>query len=438
MKKIFVLDTNVLLHDHKCIFNFQENDIVIPITVLEELDKFKKGNDIINYHAREFTRELDKLSDDHLFNGGAELGKGLGCLRIETGKPYAAEVKQSFADETKPDHEILNIAYFVFKSNPDVIFVSKDINLRMKAKSLGIPAQDYKSDKVVDISPLHKDITVLTNVKDDVMEKLFEGNEGVPFEDIKFKEKPTANDYFIIKTASKSALALYHTQSKHVLRVDKHKAANIEPRNAEQTFAMDALLRPEIQLISITGKAGTGKTLLALAAALSQEKGYDQILLARPIVPLSNRDLGFLPGNVSEKISPYMQPLFDNLSFIKHRYKTNSREFLAIDQMQKDEKLVIAPLAYIRGRSLSNVYFIIDEAQNLTPHEVKTIITRAGEGTKIVFTGDIHQIDSPYLDSHSNGLSYLTNKMKDQEIFCHINLVKGERSLLAEIASNIL
>lgn len=438
MKKIFVLDTNVLLHDHKCIFNFQENDIVIPITVLEELDKFKKGNDIINYHAREFTRELDKLSDDHLFNGGAELGKGLGCLRIETGKPYAAEVKQSFADETKPDHEILNIAYFVFKSNPDVIFVSKDINLRMKAKSLGIPAQDYKSDKVVDISPLHKDITVLTNVKDAVMEKLFEGNEGVPFEDIKFKVKPTANDYFIIKTASKSALALYHTQSKHVLRVDKHKAANIEPRNAEQTFAMDALLRPEIQLISITGKAGTGKTLLALAAALSQEKGYDQILLARPIVPLSNRDLGFLPGNVSEKISPYMQPLFDNLSFIKHRYKTNSREFLAIDQMQKDEKLVIAPLAYIRGRSLSNVYFIIDEAQNLTPHEVKTIITRAGEGTKIVFTGDIHQIDSPYLDSHSNGLSYLTNKMKDQEIFCHINLVKGERSLLAEIASNIL
>lgn len=438
MKKIFVLDTNVLLHDHKCIFNFQENDIVIPITVLEELDKFKKGNDIINYHAREFTRELDKLSDDHLFNGGAELGKGLGCLRIETGKPYAAEVKQSFADETKPDHEILNIAYFVFKSNPDVIFVSKDINLRMKAKSLGIPAQDYKSDKVVDISPLHKDITVLTNVKDDVMEKLFEGNEGVPFEDIKFKVKPTANDYFIIKTASKSALALYHTQSKHVLKVDKHKAANIEPRNAEQTFAMDALLRPEIQLISITGKAGTGKTLLALAAALSQEKGYDQILLARPIVPLSNRDLGFLPGNVSEKISPYMQPLFDNLSFIKHRYKTNSREFLAIDQMQKDEKLVIAPLAYIRGRSLSNVYFIIDEAQNLTPHEVKTIITRAGEGTKIVFTGDIHQIDSPYLDSHSNGLSYLTNKMKDQEIFCHINLVKGERSLLAEIASNIL
>lgn len=438
MKKIFVLDTNVLLHDHKCIFNFQENDIVIPITVLEELDKFKKGNDIINYHAREFTRELDKLSDDHLFNGGAELGKGLGRLRIETGKPYSLDVKQSFADESKPDHEILNIAYYVFKLNKDVIFVSKDINLRMKAKSLGIPAQDYKSDKVADISPLHKDISVITNVKDDVLVQLFEGAEGVPFDNIKFKVKPTANDYFIIKTPTKSALAIYHTQSKRIQRVDKHKAANVEPRNAEQTFAMDALLRPEIQLVTITGKAGTGKTLLALAAALSQEKGYDQILLARPIVPLSNRDLGFLPGTVSEKISPYMQPLFDNLSFIKHRYKSNSREFLAIDQMQKDEKLVIAPLAYIRGRSLSNVYFIIDEAQNLTPHEVKTIITRAGEGTKIVFTGDIHQIDSPYLDSHSNGLSYLINKMKNQDIFCHINLVKGERSLLAEIASNLL
>ena len=438
MKKIFVLDTNVLLHDHKCIFNFQENDIVIPITVLEELDRFKKGNDIINYHAREFARELDKLSDDHLFNSGAELGEGLGRLRIVSGKPYATEIKISFADESKPDHEILNIAYYLFKTNPDVIFVSKDINLRMKAKSLGIPAQDYKSDKVADISPLHKDIMVIANLKDELIAKLIEGKEDIPIDQIDFKEKPIANDYFIIRNETSSILALNHTQSHRIIRIDKHKVSNIEPRNAEQTFAIDALLRPEIKLVSITGKAGTGKTLLALAAALSQAKEYDQILLARPIVPLSNRDLGYLPGNVNEKIGPYMQPLFDNLSFIKHRYKTNSHDFLAIDQMQKDEKLVISPLAYIRGRSLSNVYFIIDEAQNLTPHEVKTIITRAGEGTKIVFTGDIHQIDSPYLDSHSNGLSYLTNKMKDQDIFCHINLVKGERSQLAELASNIL
>ncbi len=441
MKKIFVLDTNVLLHDHKCIFNFQENDIVLPIAVLEELDKFKKGNDVINYHAREFTRELDELSNDHLFNGGAELGEGLGKLRIETGKPYSKELEQSFPDKEKPDHQILNIAYYVFKANKgttEVILVSKDINLRMKSKSLGMPAQDYKSDKVVDISPLHKDIEEVTGIKEKQIAQLYESNDGIPIDKLKMDPMPGFNEYFLIKNKSANIPALYHTQKNSIVKVERHRAFGIEPRNQEQIFAMDALLRPEFPLIAITGKAGTGKTLLALAAALNQEKGYDQILMARPIVALSNRDLGFLPGNINEKINPYMQPLFDNLSFIKHRFKSNSREFLAIDQMQKDEKLVIAPLAYIRGRSLSNVFFIIDEAQNLTPLEVKTIITRAGEGTKIVFTGDIHQIDSPYLDSHSNGLSYLSNKMRCQELFCHINLVKGERSPLAELASNLL
>lgn len=223
-----------------------------------------------------------------------------------------------------------------------------------------------------------------------------------------------------------------------VSRVEKQKIFGIEPRNAEQTYALDALMRPEIELIGLTGKAGTGKTLLALAAALQQLDQYDQILLARPIVPLSNRDLGFLPGTINDKIAPYMQPLYDNLSFIKHRFKPQSKEAMLVDDLIKSEKLVISPLAYIRGRSLSNIFFIIDEAQNLTPHEVKTIITRAGEGTKLVFTGDIHQIDSPYLDSQSNGLSYMSNKMKGQKLFTHVNLVKGERSLLAEIASNLL
>jgi PhoH-like ATPase len=220
--------------------------------------------------------------------------------------------------------------------------------------------------------------------------------------------------------------------------VEKHYAYNIEPRNAEQTFAMDALLRDEIPLISITGKAGTGKTLLALAAALEQRTKFDQILLARPIVPLSNKDIGYLPGQIKEKIGPYMEPLFDNLSVIKNRSNVNSKNQQRIDQMLKDEKLLITPLSYIRGRSLSNVFFIIDEAQNLTPHEIKTIITRAGENTKLVFTGDIEQIDSPYLDLSSNGLSYLTDKMHNQEVFAHINLVKGERSALAELASKLL
>jgi PhoH-like ATPase len=212
----------------------------------------------------------------------------------------------------------------------------------------------------------------------------------------------------------------------------------IKPRNAEQTFSIDVLSDPEIKLVALTGKAGTGKTLLALAAALEQHKQFEQILLARPIVALSNRDLGFLPGDAMEKINPYMQPLYDNLGVIKHIFNPRSTEYQKIEELQKEDRLVITPLAYIRGRSLSNVYFIIDEAQNLTPHEIKTIITRAGEGTKMIFTGDLQQIDSPYLDIKSNGLAYLTERMKGQEIFAHINLLKGERSFLAELASDLL
>jgi len=223
-----------------------------------------------------------------------------------------------------------------------------------------------------------------------------------------------------------------------VNRIIKQTTYGIDPRNAEQTFAIEALINPEIQLVALTGKAGTGKTLLALASALQQHKRYKQIFLARPIVPLANRDLGFLPGDVKEKIDPYMQPLFDNLTVIKHKFSHQSPEFMRINDMIKEEKLVITPLAYIRGRSLSSIFFIVDEAQNLTPHEVKTIITRAGEDTKMIFTGDIEQIDSPYLDIGSNGLSYLTDKMKGQDIFAHVNLVKGERSFLSELASRLL
>lgn len=438
-KKIFVIDTNVLLHDYRCIFNFQDNDVVIPIVVLEELDKLKKGNDQINFNAREFTRELDKISGDHLFNGGVSLGKGHGKLSIETGKPFSRTILDSFPENT-PDHRILAIAEHVGIRNPklSVVLISKDINLRMKAKSIGLMAQDYETDKVRNIDELYKNILTFDNIENQVISKLYEQPEGVSINEFQIKYEITGHHYFILKSEKASALAHYDPYNKVMTRVEKQRMFGIEPRNAEQAFSFDALLRPEVQLVALTGKAGTGKTLLALAAALHQHKLYNQILLARPIVPLANRDMGFLPGDIKDKVEPYMHPLFDNLSVIKNKFKPMSDEYLKIDEMVKNEKLVITPLAYIRGRSLSNSFFIIDEAQNLTPHEVKTIITRAGENTKMIFTGDIQQIDSPYLDTLSNGLSYVADRMKGQDLFAHVNLIKGERSYLAELASNLL
>ena len=438
-KKLFIIDTNVLLHDYKCIYNFEENDIIIPIVVLEELDKLKRGNDLINFHAREFTRELDKLSGDLLLTANIPLGENLGNLHIETGKDFSEKVTQSFPERTA-DHRILAIADYVFTANKDktVVLITKDINLRMKAKSLGITAQDYENDKVANIDDLYKGIRILEGVNPDLISKLYEVPDGVSAMEFNLESNLKGHQFFILKNNGSSALAHYNPVNKMLTRVIKQTTYGIDPRNAEQTFAIEALSNPDVQLVSLTGKAGTGKTLLALAAALQQHKRYKQIFLARPIVPLANRDLGFLPGDVKEKMDPYMQPLYDNLTVIKHKFSHQSPEFLRINDMMKEEKLVITPLAYIRGRSLSSIFFIVDEAQNLTPHEIKTIITRAGEGTKMNFTGDIEQIDSPYLDTASNGLSYLSDKMKDQDIFAHVNLVKGERSFLAELASKLL
>lgn len=438
-KKLFILDTNVLLHDYMCIYNFEENDVIIPIVVLEELDKFKRGNDLINFHAREFTRELDKLSGDMLLTANIPLGEGRGNLHIETGREFSEKVNRSFPEKT-PDHRILAIADYVCNENKDkaVVLITKDINLRMKAKSLGIIAQDYENDKVANIDDLYKGITVIEGINQDHISMLYESPEGVPARELKLDTNLKGHQFFIMKNSTSSALAHYNPSDQMLKRVMKQTTYGIDPRNAEQTFALDVLNNPDIQLVSLTGKAGTGKTLLALASALQQHKRYKQIFLARPIVPLANRDLGFLPGDLKEKMDPYMQPLHDNLTVIKHKFSHQSTEFLKINELMKDEKLVITPLAYIRGRSLSSIFFIVDEAQNLTPHEIKTIITRAGEGTKMVFTGDIEQIDSPYLDAGSNGLSYLSDKMKDQNIFAHVNLVKGERSYLAELASKLL
>ncbi len=438
LPKIFVLDTNVLLHDYRSIYNFEENDIVIPIVVLEELDKFKRGNGDINYNAREFVREIDNLTEDKLFNGGVSLGNNHGKLRVVLGQRFTDAMAESFYEDT-PDHRILAIAEHVRTENPGrtVIMVSKDINLRLKAKSLGIVAQDYLTDKVMNPDVLRREIHFIEELTDEQIAQMYQGENGIPATELK-SLKPYANEYFILKGAASTALGIYDKEGDSIKRVDKQRTYGIEPRNSEQTFAIDALMRPEIQLVALTGIAGTGKTLLALAAALAQEEDFDQVLLARPVIPLQNQEIGFLPGDIDDKIGPYMLPLFDNLSFIKSRFRSSQKEYVRIEELQKTKKLEISPLAYIRGRSLSNTFFIVDEAQNLTPHEVKTIITRAGEGTKLVFTGDIQQIDSPYLDMSSNGLTYLSDKMTGQDIFAHVNLIKGERSRLAELAGNIL
>ena len=436
-KKNFVLDTNVILHDYRSLYNFQENDLFIPIIVLEELDKFKKGNQQINFNARESVRELDELSVSDPFEKGVPLGPNLGHLHIVTGKPYDNRVSKAFPDK-KPDHQILSDTLHVAAEHPHMktILVTKDINLRMKARALGIETADYNSDAVENIGIFQEEHREIPDIDNELIDRMYRSREGIDASLIKEKFRP--NECFILNSAHSSVLARYFADDRSIRKIVKEKSFGIEPRNAEQTFAMEILNDPNVKLAAVTGKAGTGKTLLALASALRQNKEYKQILLARPIVALSNQDLGFLPGDEKQKIAPYMQPLFDNLNVIKHQFSLNGNEYRLIQEMQENGQLVIEALAYIRGRSLSNSYCIIDEAQNLTPHEIKTVITRAGEGTKMVFTGDIEQIDSPYLDTHSNGLVYMIDKMRGQKIFGHVNLVKGERSELSELASNLL
>ncbi|MFH1772478.1 MAG: PhoH family protein [Candidatus Omnitrophota bacterium] len=437
-EKIFIIDTNVILHDASCIYQFKDNDIVIPITVLEELDRFKKGHQTINHNAREFLRSLDAISKDTIFEGGVQIGPGLGKIMVKLGGEFSDEFSVNFTS-AKSDHHILYVAWSLFKENigRQIVLVSKDVNLRMKAKSIGLKAQDYRTDHVGDISELYKGFTYQENVPVEAINKLYKRPYEAGAEEFDFMKDVVPNEYMILKSGKQSALARYDAVNKKIKHVNKFMAQGVIPRNAEQTFALDALMDKNIQLVTITGRAGTGKTLLAIAAGLENKKNYRQILVARPVVPLSNRDMGFLPGDIEEKLDPYMQPLFDNLGVIKKEYLEADSKKQTKDILER-EKLIISPLAYIRGRSLVNVFFVVDEAQNLTPHEVKTVITRAGENTKLVFTGDIFQIDHPYLDTYSNGLSYLIDKMRGQGIYAHINLEKGERSELADLASNLL
>ncbi len=437
-KKIFVLDTSVILYDHQAVKNFQEHDVAIPITVLEELDNFKKGNDTINFEAREFIRFLDKLSGEYTLSDWIPInGRGRGKFKVIMHERGSVDAERVFG-ERKADHRILNGAIAMRDENPDrkVIMVTKDVNLRLKAKSLDLTAEDYETGKIKNVNDLHTGNKVLENVKQSIIDRMYA--EGFVSYELLFDTKPPANQYYVLKNNKAAVLCFFNAENESLERIDKRNAYGIKPRNAEQTFAMHAVLNKNVSLVTIQGVAGTGKTLLALAAAMEQKQEYRQIYLARPIVPLSNKDIGFLPGDIKSKVNPYMEPLWDNLKLIQNQWKETDKEFQKIADMVNQEKLVVSPLAYIRGRSLSNIIFIIDEAQNLTPLEVKTIITRAGEGTKVVFTGDIFQIDTPYLDSQSNGLSYLIDRIKDNPMYAHITLEKGERSELANLANTLL
>jgi PhoH-like ATPase len=441
--KVFVLDTSVILYDHRAFMEFAEHDVAIPISVLEELDNFKKGSDTKNFEARQFIRALEEMASQSSLQDWQPLrGEKKGMFRVVMSKiAKSIDANQVFMGN-KMDHQIINAALTLKEEEPkrEVILVTKDINLRLKARALNMQAEDYETGKVKDVEQLHKGNATYDNFPQTFIDALHKKG-FVELEKILSKVSdftPIANQYFVLTGSKSSALAFYNSREERLELVEKRQCYGIKPRNAEQAFALHAVMNPDIKLVSLSGVAGTGKTLLALAAALEQRREYRQVYLSRPIVPLSNRDLGYLPGDMKAKVDPYMQALWDNLKHIKNQFKESDKEFRAIDEMVQSEKIVVTPLAYIRGRSLSNVIFIVDEAQNLTPHEIKTVITRAGENAKFIFTGDVFQIDTPYLDEQSNGLSYMIDKLSGNDLFSSVLLEKGERSELANVANALL
>ena len=438
-RKIFVLDTSVILYDHNALNNFQEHDVAIPIQVLEELDNFKGGNETRNFEARSFIRLIDQLSKQKLINQWVHLkGQVKGKFKvILSGKPQRNDAEEIFGND-KFDHQIINAALVLMEENPDkkVVLVSKDICLRLKAKALNLLAEDYETGKIKNVEELYTGKTERKDIPEPVFEALRNkhtvNTENLPLSHI------GANQFYVLKHNRKTLNAFYDKASQTLAPVSTDPVFRIKPRNPEQAFALHALLNPDIRLVSIQGNAGTGKTLLALASALEQRKNYRQIYITRPVIPLSNKEIGFLPGDAKSKTDPFLAPIWDNIRFIKERYADDEKMLEKIDELIANEKIAIAPLAFIRGRTLAKIFFIVDEAQNLTPHEIKTIISRAGEQTKIIFTGDIYQIDTPYLDAESNGISYLIENVQNHPLSAHITLQKGERSELANQATALL
>jgi PhoH-like ATPase len=434
--KTFVLDTNVLLHDHTCIESFADNTVVLPMPVIEELDKFKKETNELGRNARGVIRRLDALRETGRLGEGVRMENG-GLLKIIVG---TRPVGDSGLEEEIPDNKIIRVAYWLHKQGERVYFVSKDINARIKADALGIEVMDFEKQKInfEELFSGYREITVKPEVID-----AFYANRGVEIPGITLLPNEFVN---LISEGTEHQTALGRAGGNGTIVPMNPKIESvfhIKPRSREQRMALELLMDDTVHLVTLVGQAGTGKTLLALAAGLEKtlnQKRYDRILVTRPIMPFG-KDIGYLPGNKEEKIANWMMPIFDNLTYLM--LKTNTGEHKntvreKIEKLQREEVIELEALTYIRGRSIPRQFVIVDEAQNLTPHEIKTIISRAGEGTKMILTGDPYQIDNPYLDASSNGLAYAVDRMKSQSIHGHVTLTKSERSTLAAIAANLL
>jgi len=437
--KNFILDTNVLLHDPQSLFRFQDNNIIIPITVIEEVDRFKKDMNETGRNARQISRILDTMREKGSLSSGVTL-PGQGTLRVELfSEVYLKRLPVDLRVDSG-DNRILAVALDMRDRFPDtqLIFVTKDTNLRIKADTIGLTAEDYESDKI-DIQELYSG-TRSVEMPPDTVDRFYgqnwlEAPEGLsPHEFITIVDSTNPSHTAICRHDAVSGRIV------PVRKVPKEGIWSIFPRNREQSFALDVLMDDSIKLVTLVGKAGTGKTLLAIAAGLhktAEENVYNRLLVSRPVFPMG-RDLGFLPGDIEEKLTPWMQPIFDNVELLISGHESEKRHNKGYKELMAMGLLDIEPLTYIRGRSIPNQYLIVDEAQNLTPHEIKTIVTRVGQGTKIILTGDPYQIDNPYVDSSSNGLSFLVERFKGEKIAAHVTLTKGERSELAELAANLL
>ncbi|HXN82515.1 MAG TPA: PhoH family protein [Myxococcales bacterium] len=442
MKKNYVLDTNVLLHDPRALFQFKENNVIVPIYVVEEIDKFKRDLSELGRNARQVSRDLDAFREE-----GGSLTEGVtleggGTLRVLFTQK---ELPRELMNGHLVDNRILALAADLKEREPNYrcVFVTKDINLRIRADALGLPSEDYRNDKI-EQSELYMGVRELDVGKSDIDSFYAHGELQVTVADGANAACP--NEFALLKdreSPNHTALAKYNASRARfvpLLKSLKEGAWGLRPRNKEQSFALDLLLNDEIKLVTIVGKAGTGKTLLAIAAGLHktmEEQVFQKMLVSRPVFPLG-KDIGYLPGSVEEKLNPWMQPIYDNVEFLMGLSRADKKAGRSYRELIDLGMVAIEPLTYIRGRSIPNQYIIVDEAQNLTPHEVKTIITRVGDNTKIVLTGDPYQIDNPYVDATNNGLIHVVNKFKNEKLAGHITLTKGERSALAELASNVL